>query len=110
MNREFQPSLFWAYVADFAAKQWPDIPIGKHDIHCYIYRTDQVGAYYLYGPKLYYTDDLASGHWGNCNQDDLWTNRENLGEIVVHNRHPRVREQVLLGKTFSDAWQKLKQE
>lgn len=109
MNRKYQPSLLWARVAEFAAQQWPEAELSAHDLALYIYRTDTTGAYYLYGPKMYWSDEPVTGqHFSNINQDDLDENSGVLGEVVLYCRHHRARgKSVVIGTTYDRAWERL---
>ena len=109
-DRDFQPSLLWAKAAAWYEKQ-PTEPahiraIGPHDLALYIYRVDQPGAWYMYGPKLYWADEPMSGsHFANCSQDSLVEHSDQLGEVILYDR--RIHKTILLGKTFPEALKRI---
>lgn len=108
-QRHFQPSLLWSLAENWYMKQLdtpPTTPYRSHDLTLYIYRTDEDGAWMLSGPKMYWQDTPITGdHFQNCDQDDLSENSEVLGECVFHDR--KLRKTTLLGKTFSEAIEKI---
>lgn len=108
MEREYQPTLLWGYVLDFAKKEWPDLEIEQKDVQCYIYRTDSAGAYFLNKPKLYWQEEPITGsYFSACDQDELFKNKDKLGEMIIYYRNPRDSKFILLGKTFAESWKRL---
>lgn len=104
--RDYQPSLLWAKVISwYEQNQENPRPIGPHDVQVYIYRTDEPGAWYLHGPKLYWTDKPMGEYFQNTDQDDLVDHADQLGEVVLWDR--RARKTILVGKTFEEAVRKI---
>ena len=104
-DRDYQPSLLWAKAVSWYESQPLDHPPGPNDLALYVYRTDKTGAYYMHGPKLYWSDEPMSGsHFRNIEQSDLADNHDELAEVVLHDR--RNRKTVMLGK-FPEAIEKI---
>lgn len=94
-ERDYQPSLVWAAFNAWASRQQG----GDMNKALYIYLKDEPGAYYLHGPKLYLDSDLSDGHFQNCEQDALWTERERLGDVVAQ----LYRDTLLVADNLPDA-------
>ena len=105
-ERIYQPSLLWVKAVAYLQQEQPDREIGSTDLNLYVYRTDTTGAYTMHGPKLYWTDNpMTGGSFTNVDQDDMYNNREKLGEVVLWDR--RKKKTILLGQTYELAWEKI---
>lgn len=104
-KRDYQPSLLWAKFFEWHQVKYADeinMPIRPHDLTLYIYRSDSTGAYSMTGPKLYWSDEPITGQYiQNTDQNDLYENAENLGEVVFWDR--RKKQTIVVGKTFEAA-------
>jgi hypothetical protein len=85
-SRYTQPALLWALVAEYAAKKWPDKPIGHTELALYLYPSTGAGAWYMHGPKLYWQDEPVTGdHFTNCDKGAL-TGADIADVVLMHRR------------------------
>ena len=83
-NRYKQPALLWALATEYAAKRWPQRPIGHTDLQLYIYPVDGMGAWLMHNPKLYWQDEVGGQYFGNCDQSALMV--ADIGEVTLMHR------------------------
>lgn len=75
-----QPALLWQHFSDWATRTVPEDE-RAHKPHLRIFRSDDPGAFYLRGPKLYWDPDVHDDYWLKTDQSDLLKNREHLAEV-----------------------------
>src|SRR5690554_3541497 len=80
-KRDYQPSLLWSRFIAWCVREHGADERSRPAL--YIYVKDRPGAYYLFGGRLYWDDDIGDGQFSNCAQDALWEERDELGEAVA---------------------------
>lgn len=102
MERQYQPGLIGPIAIAKARDKYP-----THFAHYYrieFFLKDRAGMYFITGTnpsKLYMDEDPSDGHFGNCPQDSLWTERENLAEVIVYGTE-KDRKAPVVFKSFAE--------
>ena len=105
-ERDYQPSLLFVKACDWYKQQNPERSFHQNDLTIFVYRKDDVGAYKLSGPKMFWTrEPMSSQYFYGIDQDDMFKNADQLGEVVLWDR--LYKKTILIGKTFAEAIEKI---
>jgi hypothetical protein len=108
MDRNYQPSLLWAYAEAWYRKQKEEeiMEYNPHDFYLYIYRKDEPGAYLLMNSRLYWQEEPMKGDsFQQVDQSALWDNKDVLAEMIIWDRRKKIT--VMIGKNYAEAWEKI---
>jgi len=80
-QRFYQPVLLWGYFWNWIQKTQVDRDKNDSDCHLLIFTKSKPGAYWMHIPRLFWKEDVSVNNVVGCDQDELWKNRDDLGEV-----------------------------